>query len=392
MSITHISADALRRALLLRDLSDPEQGPHAMQPIVAGIERALGERWLVPIARYRGHPVVSVEENYDRLGIAPDAVARETRYTRYVNDRTVLRTHTSAAIPAAVERVAREGTADVVLSCPGLTYRRDVVDRRHVGEPHQLDLWPIRTNGPALGLEDLDEMIAIVVEAALPGRAHRCTAAEHPYTLEGRQIDVEDGRSWIEIGECGLAHPAVLARGGLPAPPASGLAMGLGLDRLVMLRKGIGDIRALRSTDPRIAGQMLDLAPYRPVSSMPPVGRDLSIAVPGDVTAEELGDRAREALGEIASAIESIEVRTETRYEDLPESARARMGIALGQKNVLLRVVIRHLDRTLTDEEANRLRDRIYDALHRGAAREPSLSRDPAKRRRSGRRRPGTSA
>jgi len=55
---------------------------------------------------------------------------------------------------------------------------------------------------------------------------------------------------WIEIGECGLASPALLAASGLPAH--TGLAMGLGLDRLVMLRKGIDDIRLLRATAPRI--------------------------------------------------------------------------------------------------------------------------------------------
>jgi phenylalanyl-tRNA synthetase alpha chain len=54
--------------------------------------------------------------------------------------------------------------------------------------------------------------------------------------------------------------------------------MGIGLDRMLMLRKGIDDIRALRSLDPRIATQMLDLRPYRTVSHQPPIRRDLSIA------------------------------------------------------------------------------------------------------------------
>ena len=66
-----------------------------------------------------------------------------------------------------------------------------------------------------------------------------------------------------------LAGPASTRR-------APGLAMGLGLDRALMLRKGIGDIRLLRSADPRVADQLLDLEPYRPVSSMPPARRDLS--------------------------------------------------------------------------------------------------------------------
>ena len=61
------------------------------------------------------------------------------------------------------------------------------------------------------------------------------------------------GGEWVELLECGLAHPAVLAAGGLAGH--GGLAMGIGMDRAMMLRKGIGDIRLLRSGDPRVAGQ-----------------------------------------------------------------------------------------------------------------------------------------
>jgi phenylalanyl-tRNA synthetase alpha chain len=57
----------------------------------------------------------------------------------------------------------------------------------------------------------------------------------------------------------------------------------------------------------------------------------------------------------------------ETEYEALPPAARTRLGIAPGQRNLLVRLVLRPLDRTLTDAEANRLRDRVYAALHEGS-------------------------
>jgi phenylalanyl-tRNA synthetase alpha chain len=170
---------------------------------------------------------------------------------------------------------------------------------------------------------------------------------------------------WVEVAECGLAHPEVLERAGLAG--WSGLALGMGLDRLLMLRKGIPDIRLLRSVDPRIAGQMTDLASYRPVSAMPPIRRDLSVAVEAADTAEDLGDRVRDALGPDADAVEEVAALAETPYDRLPPQAVARLGIGPHQKNVLVRVVLRHLERTLTDEEANRLRDRIYAALHQGS-------------------------
>ena len=83
--------------------------------------------------------------NYEVLGYPAGAPAREARYTRYVDDRRLLRTHMTAMVPEALRRLARPGDADdVVVACPGLVYRRDVVDRLHVGEPHQLDLWRVR--------------------------------------------------------------------------------------------------------------------------------------------------------------------------------------------------------------------------------------------------------
>ena len=135
-----------------------------------------------------------------------------------------------------------------------------------------------------------------------------------------------------------------------------------------MLRKGMGHIRLLRSDDPCVALQMLGLSPYRPVSAQPALARDLSIAVPKDRTAEELGDRVREALGQRSELVESVVVVSETPYGELPPAAVERLGISAGQKNILLRVVLRDLRRALTDEEANEVRDEVYAAVHEGAA------------------------
>jgi phenylalanyl-tRNA synthetase alpha chain len=366
MSRSPISARDLASALSLTDLTDPASGPHAMQILVEAIVRSLQDAWQCPTILERAHPIVRIEDNYDRLHYPPDGAARDARYTRYVSDSTLLRTQTSAMIPPLLERTSKAMPPDVLLVCPGLVYRRDSIDRLHTGEPHQLDLWRIRAD-VRLEPSDLEEMIGRVVSASLPRRSHRTLPAQHPYTLEGRQIEVESGPAWVEIGECGLALPALLAEGGLDPSRWSGLAMGLGLDRLLMLNKGIDDIRTLRATDPRIRQQMLDLSPYRPVSTQPPIRRDLSIAVDEETTAEEIGDRVRAKLGDRACHIETVEVLSSTPMAALPKAAIARLGMKPGQKNVLLRIVIRDLSRTLTDEEANILRDEIYGELHQGA-------------------------
>jgi len=364
----YIALEQLRAALAVRDLTDPTQGPHAMQELCDALVGALAAGWGASVRMGRGSPVVTARDNYDRLYYPADGVARDERYTRWIGPGVLLRSQTYAAIPPALDALAAEpGWRDVLLVCPGLVYRRDCIDRHHVGEPHQVDLWRIRRGG-ALGDADLRAMIGAVVGAALPGCRWRAIPSTHPYTERGLQIDAaaDDGDAWLEIGECGLAAPRVLADAGLA--DATGLAMGLGLDRLVMLRKQIPDIRLLRARDPRIADQMLDLAPYRPVSAMPPIARDLSIAVDAGDTVEDLGDRVRAALGDRAAAVESVAVVTRTDHDALPAAARARIGLSPGQHNLLVRVVLRDLERTLTAPEANALRDRIYAALPRGAA------------------------
>jgi len=198
---------------------------------------------------------------------------------------------------------------------------------------------------------------------------------DHPYTTAGRQIDVAHAGRWVEVWECGLADRRVLAGAGLAHH--TGLALGMGLDRLLMLLKGIPDIRLLRSADARVAGQMLDLAPYRPVSAMPAVRRDLSVAVDAGTDDEILGDRIRDALGPDADAVEDVAILSSTAPADLPGPAAARLGALPGQRNLLVRVVLRHLERTLTDEEANSLRDRIYATIHQGTRHQWAAAQPP---------------
>jgi len=361
-----ISPVTYRAALAMRDLTEIAHGPHAMQLLVHAAVDCLRNTWSCPVIVHRSHPVVSTAENYELLDYPVDAAARDVRYTRYVTADSVLRTHTSAMIPSLLPSVAGARYQDVLLAAVGLVYRRDRIDRRSVGEPHQLDLW--RVSRRLLGEDELREMVAAVLEAIMPGCEYRANQTAHPYTMKGVEIEARCTGRWVEVAECGLASPRVLPRAGLSPDRYSGLAMGIGLDRALMLRKGIDAIRLLRPTDQRVASQMLDLAPYLPVSAMPSIRRDLSIAVASGTSAEELGDRVRAALGPKAEAVEAVEIISETPAAELPPEAAERIGIGPGQRNLLVRLVLRHPTRTLGAEEANRLRDEVYAAIHEGSA------------------------
>ena len=328
-----------------------------MTNLIVAIERWSG----LPADVIRRPPIVPIEDNYDRLFYEPDAIARSARYSHYIDAKHMLRTHTTAGVPALLAETA----SDRLIVCPGLVYRRDVVDRLHVGEPHQTDFWIVRQG--RLRRADLLEMIAVVVETALPGRPHRCNETIHPYTMNGLEVEVRLGERWVEVLECGEIDPWLLNESNLPSQQWSGLAMGIGLDRLVMLIKEIDDIRLLRSGDFRVARQMLTLDRYEPVSNQPATHRDMSVCV-ADPDMELVGDRVRDVLGERGGWVENVELLQVSDYASVPAAARARLGMSPGQQNLLIRVTLRSLDGSISKEDANRVYDLVYAALHEGTA------------------------
>lgn len=136
----YLTADQLSHALSLRDLTDPAQGRHSVQLLLDAVVSTLQNTWGSTVRYVRHSPIVAVRDNYDRLGYHPGDVTRDRRYTRYLSPTTMLRSHMSAEIPAALEQYAGRMDVDELIVAPGLVYRRDVVDRSHVGEPHQVDL------------------------------------------------------------------------------------------------------------------------------------------------------------------------------------------------------------------------------------------------------------
>ena len=133
-----LTPEQLARDLAVRDLTDPSHGDHAIQHLVDLAADALAARWRCDVRRVRGARVVSRADNYDHLRFDVDDVTRDVRYTRYVDDDHLLRSHSSAMIPPALRSLAADPVEDVLLVCPGIVFRRDVIGRLSSGTPHQL--------------------------------------------------------------------------------------------------------------------------------------------------------------------------------------------------------------------------------------------------------------
>src|SRR5262245_35775293 len=120
-----LSPEQLARDLAVRDLTDPAQGPHAIQILIDSAASALAARWGCEVRRCQGDRAVPIEDNYDNLRYDPADVTREARYTRYVDGRHLLRSHSTAMVPPALRHLAGEPRPpeDVLLVCPGIVYR-----------------------------------------------------------------------------------------------------------------------------------------------------------------------------------------------------------------------------------------------------------------------------
>ncbi len=337
--------EALARALALRDLTDPSQGPHAVQRVLDAAVKALAAAWGCQVSVHRASPVVPVATERD-----PGAAEEPPG----VFGTHALRTRTAAMVPPLLDLLAAAPPADVLLVCPGIVFRRDADGA--VRTAHEADLWRIR-RGPPLAVRDLAQMIGVVARAVAPGLTPSAIPAASPRREEGRQLDVRVRGAWSEIGRCGIALPAMLAEAGLPKD-ASALAMTLDLDRLAMLANGIDDARLLRSEDPAVARQMLDLAPYVPAlagkrEGAPEEGGEIApFRTIEDVRAsiDELDGRIVKALAERrAYALEAVrfkrpseDPRVPVREEQVVANVRA-LARESGIEPDLVEELYRHL-------------------------------------------------
>lgn len=362
-----MSAERLEASLAIPDLTDPKNGIHAINIVAYNIMIALQKAYPgTAVEEVRLNPEVSVKENFDDLLFPSDNIGRSSRYTRYVTENAVLRTHTSSAIPGWLKKTSQNGIKDTIVVLPGMCYRRDVVDKTHCGEPHQMDVWRIKRGQPHFTRKDLICLVEVILNCVVPDCKYRANEVEHPYTLNGIEVEVLVNGSWLEVLECGEAHQTVLKNAGLDSDEYSGLALGMGLDRLVMIIKGIDDIRVLRSDDSRIKRQMANLEKFTIISDQPATKRVLSYSTSVEKTEEDICEEIRDELGPDAVFIEKIEY-SEIPYEQLPEKARTNLGIHPDQKNVVATLTFRSLEDSLPRTMVNEWMQRLYPKLNRGS-------------------------
>ena len=181
--------------------------------------------------------------NFSALNIPENHPARAMHDTFYVGSDLLLRTHTS---PVQIRSMEKEGVPIKVIA-PGKVYRRDS-DLTHIPMFHQVEGLVIDQGINFSHLKGiLHEFINCFFEKELELRFR---PSYFPFTEPSAEVDIlsEDGK-WLEILGCGMVHPKVLENLDLDSEIYTGYAFGMGVERLVMLKYDIKDIRVFYEND-----------------------------------------------------------------------------------------------------------------------------------------------
>ena len=185
-----------------------------------------------------GPEIESEEFNFDMLNIKKSHPARQMHDTFYVENKShVLRTHTS---PVQVRSMLKSNPP-LAFTSAGKVYRKDD-DATHLPMFHQVEGIYVDTDVTFANLKDLIHQIL----HNLFGKdvKIRFRPSYFPFTEPSAEVDIlsENGK-WLEILGCGIVNPIVLNNCNIDTEKYSGLAFGLGIERIAMLKYGVNDIR-----------------------------------------------------------------------------------------------------------------------------------------------------
>ena len=199
--------------------------------------------------------------NFEALNIPKDHPSRDTQDTFYISDNVLLRTQTS---PMQI-RTMEKKKPPIRIIAPGRVYRSDAVDATHSPLFHQVEGLVV---DKGITMADLKGTLEVFVKRLYgDSTVVRFRPHHFPFTEPSAELDVQcfhchgegcslcKGEGWIEILGCGMVHPQVLLNCGIDPEEYSGFAFGLGLERMVMMRYGIDDLRLFYDNDVRFLKQ-----------------------------------------------------------------------------------------------------------------------------------------
>jgi phenylalanyl-tRNA synthetase alpha chain len=343
-----VEAERMKRYLAMPDLSRASGSP-----IHEIVERILASDYFKGLDIIQTPEIVPASISFDLFDFPADHPARGKSDTYYVDDKNILRTHTTVMwyYYLREEEIKKRIAANEPIGSFsfGKVYRKDEIDRRHMNVFHQIDGWylapkTLKTIGQA-DLEDALKNIAIAVFG--PETKYRLNKDTFPYTDPSLEMEVEVNGKWVEVVGCGVVKGSVLEKLGVDPRNYTGWAFGFGLERLAISSMELPDIRLLWSTDPRVTKQLHMGQKFVEVSKYPPVVRDISFIVSKTFAPNDYFDLVRDIAGDLVEQVELID-----EYENAEK-------FGADKKSYAYRITYRSSDRTLTNDEVDVLHKKI---------------------------------
>lgn len=323
------------------------------------------------------HPVVTVKSCFDDLLTPKDHVSRSFKDNYFVDTMHLLRPHTSAHQTELLRKGYR------AFLCAGDVYRRDTIDATHYPVFHQMEglrvfpdsYTPSASTGNSQALakyaeDSLKETLEGLVKHLFgKDTKTRWVDATFPFTNPSFELEIWFNDKWMEVLGCGVVQKKILESCGLEKN--EGWAFGIGLERLAMALFDIPDIRLFWTNDERFHSQFKGalenirkgkgMPVYKPFSKYPASMKDISFWMP-KVTKDESELPPSVHENDFCSIVRSV-------AGDIVEEVKLVDTFAKKEKDgskrhsACYRITFRSMERTLTNEEINKVLGEINQKL-----------------------------
>jgi phenylalanyl-tRNA synthetase alpha chain len=196
--------------------------------------------------------------NFTALNVPPDHPARDMQDTFWIKDQPghVLRTHTTSVTMRNLEEMAKTGATEMRMINPGKVFRNEATDATHEAQFYQLEGFAVGPMGTVTLAHLKGTFDRFYREYFGPDTKVRFRPSYFPFTEPSVEVDAwfetpgKEGK-WLEMCGGGMLHPEVFTNAGLDPEKVQGFAFGGGLERLIMIKHGIPDVRLFHSGDVR---------------------------------------------------------------------------------------------------------------------------------------------
>jgi len=230
-----------------------EQYEH-VHPLTTAVEDTVRIFSEMGVELATGPHIENEKNNFDDLNIPPDHPSRDLQDTFWLRDQEgmLLRTHTTAhQVP-----YLREHEPPVRMFSCGRVFRNERTDVTHEVQFYQVEGLMVDERGDVTMAHLKGALETYIRDFFGKDFTFRLRPGYFPFVEPGVEMDIQDANGkWLEILGAGMVHPNVLAHAGYDSETYAGFAFGAGLDRLVMLRHGIDDVRHLYNADVRFVNQ-----------------------------------------------------------------------------------------------------------------------------------------